>query len=236
MDPAADAPADVVFLIDVDNTLLDNDRIISDLHDHLLKVIGRRSADRYWEGFEALRTQLGYADYLGALQRYRDQAPSDPMSSAGLLQLSAYLIEYPFAERMYPQALQVIRHLSRRGPTVVLSDGDVVFQPLKVQRSGIWHAVDGRVLIFVHKENMLDIVQQRFAARHYVMIDDKLRILSEMKARLGERVTTVFPRQGHYAVDPQEIARYPGVADVTVERIGELLDDPRDWLPTRAQG
>lgn len=211
-------PEDMVFLFDCDNTLLDNDRVQADLRTHLEREFGAANRDRYWEIFEALRTELGYADYLGALQRYRLDATSDPR----LLQMSAFLLDYPFADRLYPGALDVIKHLGLHGPTVVLSDGDVVFQPRKIQRSELWQAVEGRVLIYVHKERMLGDMERRYPARHYVMVDDKLRILAAMKNVMGERLTTVFPRQGHYALDPHNIATYPA-ADLTVERIGDLI-------------
>ncbi len=214
------APDDVVFLLDVDNTLLDNDYIEADLRGHLEREFGSESRDRYWHTLEALRAELGYADYLGALQRYRLGDLNDPR----LLLMSSFLVDYPFAKRLYPGALDVISHLRAWGLTVILSDGDVVFQPRKVQRSGLWDAVEGRVLIYIHKEQMLDDVVQRYPARHYVMVDDKLRILAAMKTALGNRLTTVFPRQGHYALDPLNVAAY-SPADITVERIGELLTD-----------
>jgi FMN phosphatase YigB (HAD superfamily) len=209
--------ADLTILFDVDNTLLDNDRVQEDLSDHLESEVGRASRDRYWAIFETLRVELGYADYLGALQRYRLENLDDPQ----LLRMSSFLIDYPFAARLYPHALEAVANCGRWGPTVVLSDGDVVFQPHKVQRSGIWDAVDGRVLIYLHKEEMLDSVARRYPSRHYVMVDDKLRILAAMKRVWGQKLTTVFPRQGHYALDVNEIARHPP-ADVTVERIDEL--------------
>ncbi|BBJ23244.1 HAD family hydrolase [Candidatus Nitrotoga sp. AM1P] len=211
--------SEVVFLLDVDNTLLDNDRIVADLSDHLAHEFGDESRDRYWEIFEALRVELGYADYLGALQRYRIGAMNDPR----LLKMSSFLMDYPFAERLYPGALDFIAHLRRWVPTVILSDGDVVFQPRKVQRSGLWEAVEGRVLIYLHKEQMLDDVEQRYPARHYVMVDDKLRILTAMKKVWGNRLTTVFPRQGRYALDTSNIAIY-SPADITIDRIGELIN------------
>ena len=210
-------PTDWVILLDVDNTLLDNDRVLDDLRRYLANTIGPASRDRYWAIFEALRDELGYADYLGALQRYRVGALTDPR----VLEMSAYLIDYPFGERLYPHAIETIEHLRRFGPTVILSDGDVVFQPRKVQRSGLWSAVDGRVLIYIHKERMLVDIERRYPARHYVMVDDKLRILAAMKKILGDRLTTVFPRQGHYALDPDNLATYPP-ADVTIECIGDL--------------
>lgn len=212
-------PHDVVFLLDCDNTLLDNDRVVRDLSAHLEREFGAESRDRYWKIFEDLRAELGYTDYLGALQRYRLGAMNDPR----LLQMSSFLVDYPFAERLYPGALAVIGRLRRWGPTVILSDGDVVFQPRKIQRSGLWEAVEGRVAIYIHKELMLDDVEQRYPARHYVMVDDKLRILAAMKQVLHDRLTTVFPRQGHYALDPRNLSTYPP-ADLAVERIGDLLD------------
>ena len=212
------APDDVVFLLDCDNTLLDNDRVQADLRAHLESEFGARARDRYWEIFEGLRAELGYTDYLGALQRYRLGAKNDPR----LLQMSSFLVDYPFAERLYPGALETIAHLRSFGPTVVLSDGDVVFQPRKVQRSGLWEAVEGRVLIYIHKEQMLDDVGQRYPASHYVMVDDKLPILAAMKEAWGRRLTSILPRQGHYALDPKIVAAYPP-ADITVERIGELV-------------
>ena len=222
------AAQDVVFLLDVDNTLLDNDRVIADLRGHLELEFGSASAARYWAIFESLRSELGYADYLGALQRYRLDAELGPGSDSRLLQMSAFLIDYPFADRLYPSALAVIERLNTLGSTVILSDGDVVFQPRKVRRSGLWDAVGGRVLIYIHKEQMLDAVQRHYPARHYVMVDDKLRILAAMKQVMQDRLTTVFPRQGHYALDPAVVAAYPA-ADLSVERIGDLLDaDIRD--------
>ena len=213
------APFDIVTLFDCDNTLLDHDHVVADLRNHLEQAFGPRNSDRYFEIFEALRKELGYADYLGALQRYRLGANNDPR----LLKMSCFLVDYPFADRVYPGSLEVIEHFGKLGPTVILSDGDVVFQPRKIQRSGLWDAVGGRVLIYIHKESMLDDVEQRYPARHYVMVDDKLRILSEMKKVSGNRLTTIFPRQGHYALDPKNIANYPA-ADLTVERIGDLLE------------
>lgn len=211
-------PDDVVFLLDCDNTLLDNDVVQEDLREHLARELGPASRDRYWAILEQQRSELGYVDYLGALQRYRLADESD----ARLLLMSSFLVDYPFASRLYPGALDVIRHLRTRGLTVILSDGDVVFQPRKIQRSGLWAAVDGQVLIYIHKEQMLAEVAARYPARHYVMIDDKLRILTIVKQVWRDRVTTVFPRQGHYAHGPENLTGYPA-ADLTVERIGDLV-------------
>jgi len=212
---------DTVFLLDVDNTLLDNDAVIGDLRRHLVDGFGADCDRRYWELFEQLRSELGYADYLGALQRYRVENPRD----TSVLQISLFLLHYPFANRVYPGAFDAIRTLRARGPAAILSDGDVVFQPRKIERSGLWAAVDGEVLVYIHKEQMLDDVERRYPARNYVMVDDKLRILAAMKKSWGDRVTTVFVRQGHYAADPAQIAQYPS-ADVTIERIGDLVHQP----------
>lgn len=209
----------VVFLFDVDNTLLDNDRVTLDLKRYLAREVGSERNARYWSIFETLRSELGYADYLGALQRYRLDYPYD----CHLLAVSTYLVNYPFANRLYPNSLDVIEHCQQWGPVVILTDGDVVFQPRKIERSGLFEAVAKNILIYIHKEVELVDVERRYPAEHYVLVDDKLRILSAIKEVWGERVTTVFPRQGHYAHDPQIISRYPP-ADISVERIGDLLD------------
>jgi FMN phosphatase YigB (HAD superfamily) len=220
-------PARVVFLLDVDNTLLDNDRIADDLKRHLTRAFGVEKQVRYWDIFENLRAELGYADYLGALQRYRVENPRDPH----FLELAYYLVDYPFANRLFPGSLDAIAHLGQWGPTVILSDGDVIFQPRKVQRSGLLEAVEGRVLIYIHKEQELDEVEERYPARHYVLVDDKLRILTAVKQAWGRRVTTVFPRQGHYALDPKIVSAYPP-ADISVDRIGDLTRyDLQAFLP-----
>jgi len=220
----------VVFLFDVDNTLLDNDRVTFDLKRHLEQEVGHERAQRYWTLFEQLRTELGYADYLGALQRYRGEYPRD----LRLLTVSKFLINYPFANRLFPNSLDVVEHFKQWGPAVILSDGDVVFQPRKVERSGLLDVVEGNVLIYVHKEHELDDVETRYPAEHYVLIDDKLRILTAIKKTWGARVTTVFPRQGHYAHDPQVLANNPP-ADLSVERIGDLLAYDLQRLLTAVQ-
>ncbi len=219
----AAAPGRVVFLFDVDNTLIDNDHIAADLKRYLAKQVGHGCEEQYWEIFETLRAELGYADYLGALQRYRVLHPREPH----LLAVSSYLVNYSFANRLFPGSLDAIEHAARYGPTVILSDGDVVFQPRKVERSGLWEAVEGRVLIYVHKEEELDDVERRYPAEHYVLIDDKVRILTAVKRVWGDRLTTAFPRQGHYALAP-DVTNYPP-PDVTIERIGDLV---RYDLPT----
>jgi phosphoglycolate phosphatase-like HAD superfamily hydrolase len=210
-----------IFLFDVDNTLVDNDRVAADLKRYLTSEVGEQRQQQYWEIFEQLREELGYADYLGALQRYRLRHPRD----SHVLAVSSYLVNYPFANRLYPGSLDALARAHAFGPTVILSDGDVVFQPLKVHRSGLFEAVDGRILIYIHKERELDDVERRFPAKHYVLVDDKVRILSAVKAQWGDRVTTVFPRQGHYALAP-DVETYPA-PDVMVERIGDLA--AYDW-------
>jgi FMN phosphatase YigB (HAD superfamily) len=217
MNNAPQSDGTTVFLIDVDNTMLDNDRVAEDLRRYLTRKVGAERQERYWSLFEQLRQELGYADYLGALQRYRTENPHEPH----LLEVSSYLIHYPFANRLYPGSLDVIEYLSSLGTPVILSDGDVVFQPLKIERSGLSEAVEGRVLIYIHKEQELTEVERLFPADHYVMIDDKIRILTAAKKFWGSRLTTVFLRQGHYARMP-EVANYPD-ADIAVDRISDLV-------------
>jgi hypothetical protein len=209
---------DIVFLFDIDNTLVDNDHVQADLKHHLATTYGPEARDRYWEILEQLRTELGYVDYLGALERYRLEALHRPE----ILRMSNWMIDYPFADRVYPGAMDAVRHVRQWGLPVVLSDGDAVFQPRKVERSGIWKEFEGRVLIYIHKEEELDDVERLYPARHYVLIDDKLRILTVAKKIWGDRVTTVFPKQGHYALDPAVLKQYPP-ADVELAAIGDLV-------------
>jgi FMN phosphatase YigB (HAD superfamily) len=211
-------PPRVVFLFDVDNTLVDNDRVQAHLKEHLAQTYGDATRDRYWAILEELREELGYVDYLGALERYRVEALHRPE----VLRMSSWLVDYPFADRLYPGALDAVKHVQKWGTHVILSDGDAVFQPRKVERSGLWRAFDGRVLIYIHKEEELDDVARLYPADHYVMIDDKLRILSAVKKIWGERVTTVFPKQGHYALDPEILAECPP-ADIELAKIGDLV-------------
>jgi FMN phosphatase YigB (HAD superfamily) len=213
------AANNVVFLFDVDNTLLDNDRVTNDLKRYLEKQVGHERQECYWKLFEQLRSELGYADYLGALQRYRMAYPRDP----GILTVSHFLVNYPFATRLFPDSLDVVEYVKQWGEAVILTDGDVVFQPLKIERSGIWDSVDGKVLIYIHKEQELEDVEKRFPASHYVLIDDKLRILDAVKKVWGKRVTTVFARQGHYAHDVKALSGLLA-ADLSLERIGHLLE------------
>lgn len=213
----SDANWRTVFFFDVDNTLVDNDRIAADLQRHLQNKVGDASAHRYWEIFEDLRKELGYADYLGALQRYRTENPRDPK----LLEVSHFMINYPFANRLFPESLDAVEHARCLGLPVILSDGDVVFQPRKIDRSGLHDAFEGHVLIYVHKEQELADVEGKYPAKHYVLVDDKVRILAAVKKHWGTRVTTIFPRQGHYAHDTVEVAKYRK-PDITIERIGEL--------------
>ena len=209
---------DIVFLFDVDNTLIDNDRVQAHLSEHLEQTYGTATRNRYWEIFEDLRSELGYADYLGALERYR----TEDLHRPEVLRMSSWLVDYPFVDRLYPRALDAVKHVQQWGTAVLLSDGDAVFQPRKVERSGLWRAFEDRVLIYIHKEEELEDVERLYPADHYVLIDDKLRILSAVKKIWRERVTTVFPKQGHYALDPKVIAEYPA-ADIELATIGDLL-------------
>ena len=220
----------VVFHFDVDNTLLDNDRVSADLRRHLDAEVGRDCGRQYWELFEELRNELGYADYLGALQRYRAARPHD----LRILAVSQFLLSYPFANRLFPGSLDALDHCATMGMTAILSDGDVVFQPLKISRAGLHDAVGGRVLIYIHKEHEFDDVGERLPADHYVLVDDKVRILAAVKAAWGSRVTTVWPRQGHYALDVADVARFP-VPDLTIERIGDLVEHQLDGLVAAAR-
>jgi FMN phosphatase YigB (HAD superfamily) len=209
---------EIVFLFDVDNTLIDNDRVQADLSEHLAQTYGAATRDRYWEIFEQLRSELGYADYLGALERYR----MEDLHRPEVLRMSSWLVDYPFDARLYPGALEAVKHVRQWGTVVILSDGDAVFQPRKVEQSGLWRAFEDRVLIYIHKEQELDDVARLYPADHYVIIDDKLRVLSAVKKIWGKRVTTVFPKQGHYALDPDILAEYPP-ADIELAKISDLL-------------
>ena len=208
----------VVFLVDVDNTLLDNDRIRSDLQDYLGREFGPAVRDRYWEIQERLFVELGYREYLGAVQRYWLEHPEDPQ----FLEVASHLLGLPFADYLFPDALETVAHLRSFGPVVVLTDGDAVFQPWKIERSGIRAAVQGNVLVYVHKEESLDDVERRYPGERYVAVDDKPRLLAAAKAYWGERVTTILPRQGQFARDEGALAS-SGAPDVVVERIGDLL-------------
>ncbi|GEP56595.1 HAD family hydrolase [Reyranella soli] len=222
-------PHPLVFLVDVDNTLVDNDGIQQDLKDHLERTYGVATRDRYWRILEDLMVELGYRDYIGALQKFRVEHPRE----MELLAMSSYLMDYPFAERLYPNALEVLARLRSAAPTAILTDGDVVFQPRKVEHAGLAKVADGNVLIYIHKEEALEDVERRFPADHYVLVDDKPRILDAVKKIWGERVTTVLPRQGQYAHDAKVISALPP-ADVTIERIGDLLDYNLTRLRTAA--
>jgi FMN phosphatase YigB (HAD superfamily) len=220
----------IVFLFDVDNTLLDHDRVVADLRRFMEREIGKERQQRYWEILETLRAELGYVDYLGTLQRYRAEYPHN----ASILKVSIYLVNYPFANRLFPNSLDVVEHVKQWGTAAILSDGDAVFQPRKIERSGLWDAVDGNVRIYLHKECELADVEKKLPADHYVVIDDKLRLLTAIKEQWKDRVTTVFPKQGHYAHDPKNLAAYPQ-ADISIDRIGELLDfDLPRLLATKA--
>ncbi len=216
-------PTDFVVLFDVDNTLLDNDRVQADLSEHLARTYGASARERYWAIFEQLRAEIGYADYLGALERYRLEALHDPH----ILQMANWLADYPFADRLYPGALDAVRRARQWGRPVILSDGDAVFQPRKIERSGLWRAFEGRVLIYVHKERELADVERWHPAGRYALIDDKLRILAAVKRIWGDRVTTIFVKQGHYAFDAPALTDLPP-ADVEIDRIADLAH----WRPS----
>jgi FMN phosphatase YigB (HAD superfamily) len=220
----------VVFLCDVDNTLLDNDRFRDDLGDELQHRFGTAARERYWRIYEQRRDELGYADYLGTLERFRAGLDNDPQ----LLGMSGWLLDYPFAQRLYPQALETVAHLQSLGSTAILSDGDIVFQPRKIHRAGLWEALGGEVLVYVHKDRMLVAVQQRYPAAHYVMVDDKPQLLARMKQHMGNRLTTVFVRQGHYAEDAAAENVDPA-PDIAIACIGDLRGRKlEDFLPTAA--
>tara|TARA_R110001583_G_scaffold93568_1_gene236529 strand:+ start:10284 stop:10949 length:666 start_codon:yes stop_codon:yes gene_type:complete len=214
-----------VYLFDVDNTLLDSDSFLADFHAFLVRQIGESSAADYWLIYDDNRKRLGYSDYLGALQQYRLRN----ITNRRLFAVSTYLLEYPFAERLYTDAIDVLQRFGEKGPVVIVSDGDAIFQPRKIQRSGLWDAVGGRVLIYINKERMLDDITQQFPAKNYVMVDDKLDILTAMKALLGDEITTVWPLQGHYAHDQLARAGYPN-ADITINAIGDLLNEKYSYL------
>src|SRR4051794_12532338 len=217
----------IVFLFDVDNTLLDNDRVTEDLRHFMEREIGKDRQQRYWEILEKLRAEIGYVDYLGTLQRYREEYPHN----SSILKISLFLINYPFANRLFPNALDVVDHVKQWGTAAILSDGDAVFQPRKIEGSGLWQAVDGNVRIYVHKETELADVAKKLPADHYVMVDDKLKLLTAIKEQWKDRVTTMFVNQGHYARDPKNAAMYPA-ADLSLERIGDLLQlGPAQFLP-----
>ena len=211
-------PSPVAYLFDVDNTLLDSDRVIDDLRRHLSREFSQNDQQHYWKIFDELQEALGYADYLGALQRYRCESSSEQH----FLKLSLFLLNYPFAERLFPQALDVIAYLKKRGLVTILSDGDVVFQPLKIHSSGLSEAVEGRVLVYIHKEQQLHEVERHFPAHHYVMIEDKPHLLTAAKKLWKDRATTIFVQQGRHAHDPKNVKPFPA-PDLTVERIGNLL-------------
>lgn len=219
----------IVCLLDFDNTLIDNDRIVADLLGYLEREVGDTCRRRYWEIFEELRAKLDYTDYLGALQRFRDEHPHDPH----LVALSMFLLNYPFGEALFPEALEVVAHVRQWSRPVMLADGDILLQSYKLDRSGVYEAVEQQVLICVHKEKELDVVLERYPADHYVMVDDKLKVLTAMKEQWGDKLTTVFPRQGHYALDPDILGKYPA-PDRTIERIGELLEYGLETLIAKA--
>jgi beta-phosphoglucomutase-like phosphatase (HAD superfamily) len=218
---------DTVFLFDVDDTLLDNDAVKADLKERVLQKFGKDACDRFWSIYEEQRAKHGYADFLGTLERFRLEHIYDPK----VLLLPIWMMEYPFADRLYPGALAVVRHVRQWGLPVILTDGDGVFQPYKLKRSGLWDAFDGHVLGYIQKDTELDAVERAYPARRYVLVDDKLKVLNAVKGIWGDRVTTVFVKQGHYANDPKTLASEPA-ADVMADRIAELM--MHEFSATRA--
>jgi len=219
----------LVFLFDFDNTLVDSDRFKVDLSEHLEQTFGQSGLDSFWSIHYEMRKLRGYADHLGTVQAFRNGREGNP----AIMQLAAYLLDYPFAQRLYPKALQVIAHLSAFGLPVVFTEGDMVYQPRKLKASGVWDAVAGRVMIPLHKLNALAEMQERYPARHYVMIEDKPLLIAEMKTQMGEQLTTVLVRQGHYALRPEHQATTPP-PDLTVEKISDLLDFDRSHFQMRS--
>lgn len=208
---------ETVFLFDVDDTLLDNDTVKADLGKYVLDRFGQGVCNRFWDIYEEQRKKHLYADFLGTLERFRLEHLGDPRA----LELSKWLMDYPFSERLFPGALAVVEHVARWGLPVILTDGDGVFQPYKLEQAGLWTAFDGRILDFVHKQDELDAVERAYPARHYVVIDDKPSVLDAIKGQWGPRVTTIFVRQGHYANDAKNVGRY-AAPDLTIDHIGEL--------------
>ena len=208
----------IIFLVDVDDTLLNGDCIQTDFKQHMEREFGIQCRDRYWVIQEELFNELGYRDYLEALQRFRLEYPYEPH----LVTAANFFVDYPFANRLYPGALNVLEHFRKWSKTVILTDGDMVLQPRKIQQSGIFEMVEGNVLVYVHKEEALEDIKRRYPAEHYVLVDDKLRILTAFKKAWANHVTTVFPKQGEFALDPQVLSSYPA-ADIAVDQISDLL-------------
>ena len=208
----------LVFLIDLDNTILDNDGVKQDIEAKMLEILGERLAERFWHYYEAVRKDLDYIDFFETMMRLRDENPTD---AAVVDEATGTLMDWDFCPRLYPRAIETVLHLKSLGLPLVLSDGDPVFQPMKIHQCGVTQAVDGRVLIFVHKERFLPAVQARFRAERYVLIDDKPGILMRSKAALGDRLTTVHVLQGKYATDPKLAVDY--TPDIVVPNFSDLL-------------
>ncbi len=206
-----------VFLLDVDNTLLDNDQVRTQLEAAVTDAVGPARATRLWEIYEAVREELDFVNFPETLERFSREC--DEVACLG--RLSSILYGFPFAECLYPGALQAIHHVKSLGLPVILSDGDQLFQRYKIRAAGLETAVDGRVLVYVHKEQSTDDIRKRYPATHYVMVDDKPRIHTAMKAVLGDQVTTVMVCQGKYAADPAQ-HDYPD-PDVTLDSIQDLV-------------
>jgi FMN phosphatase YigB (HAD superfamily) len=211
--------ATLVFLIDVDNTLLDNDKVKKDFDAHLQAELGPELTQRFWELYEQVRQEKSVIDIPESLRRLRQETPLSKMDEQTYDHVVSIFENYPFFQALYPHALETLAYLSTLGTTVIVSDGDCFFQAEKIYHSNLADAVEGRVLIYTHKQEHLDEIMQCYPADHYAMIDDKPQILADAKALLGSKLTTVFVKQGKYATDKLPENFTP---DIEVSHIGDL--------------
>ena len=205
----------VAFLLDVDNTLINNDKVKTDLEERVVRYAGPDTAPVFWQVYEQVRRELDYVDLPLTLNRFRAESPEVERFA----ELSAAVLFYPFEECLYPRTLEVIEHLREIGTVAIVSDGDPVFQPAKIARAGLAAAVDDRVLIYVHKEQQLDDVRRRIPAGRYVIVDDKPNILVAVKRELGDRAVAIHVRQGRYARETGEWH-----ADIEIDSIADLME------------
>lgn len=215
----------IVFLVDVDNTLLDNDRVKANLDDHLRAVVGSRLAQCFWDIYEQVRKEKGVVDIPAALISFREQTPATEMDEYTYQHIHSMFEHYPFDKALYPGALETIGHLKTLGTVVIVSDGDLHFQAEKIFNSSLANAVDGRVLLYTHKQDHLSEIMEHYPADHYVILDDKPDILADTKKILGPKVTTVLVKQGKYAA-----GKLPGhfIPDMTTDHIGDLRGYSRE--------
>ncbi len=209
----------LVFLIDVDNTLIDNDAVKKDLDEHITVELGPALAARFWEIYEQARKERETVDIPLALSRLRTQTSLADMDEQTYLHVHSIFDNYPFFERLYPGTLETLHYLRTLGLTVIVSDGDRFFQAEKIFASNLAEAVEGRVLIYIHKQQHLDEIVRQYPADHYVMIDDKPEILADTKELWGKRVTTAFVQQGKYAAEQKPPNFAP---DISVLHIADL--------------